>query len=198
LVISISFLDFPLGYLFLVSLIIQITQKYQKSQFHQIIHPISLNHTPISIRSVTIGIRATDLVRLYTTKHLRIQEDEIRSLPFRTSTFAKTVVPQSSSSFNGLSQQYKVLLTRRTYNQCASRKGTHRPIPGGNTNHATELHRARITTESRRRGPDFLPRRALLVCGDRELSRHTRRLGLVATKQETNRARGDDNEKLLC
>jgi hypothetical protein len=130
-----------------------------------------------------------------TTKHLKIQADEIRSLPFRTSTFAKSVVPQSSSSFHGLNQQYKFLLTRRTHNQCASREETHRPIPGGNTNHATELHRARITTESRRRGSDFLPRRALLVCGDRELSRHTRRLGLVLSNRSQQRGLAQHEKK---
>jgi hypothetical protein len=33
-------------------------QNTKNSHFHQIIHPISPNHTLISIRSVTVGIRA--------------------------------------------------------------------------------------------------------------------------------------------
>jgi hypothetical protein len=39
-------------------------QNTQNSHFHQIIHPISPNHNPISIGSVTIGIRATEPLRL--------------------------------------------------------------------------------------------------------------------------------------
>jgi hypothetical protein len=96
-------------------------QNTQKSHFHQIIHPIFLNHIPISIRSVTIGIRATEplsLYHCYTSEFKNTRSVVTPYLFIPVSAFAKSVEPQCIAYLQGLRQRYN-LLTRYTPNQCA-------------------------------------------------------------------------------
>jgi hypothetical protein len=99
----------PVVILFIAFNYLLYPQNNKNSHFHQIIHQISPNHIliPIPIRSVTVGIRATDTVRLClsllrTSNFKKSPRSGCKYLPIRTSTSYPITVPSATSTQSSL------------------------------------------------------------------------------------------------